>query len=768
MGDRKRRMTIGVLVSGITDDFSKSVCSGVLQTAKQMDVNIVVFPGKYVDRDVSYNPDLMYEYQFNSIFSYARKENVDAIIMAAGSIGCFTTKEYMTEMLKQFQDIPCILISYKLDGYINVQFDNYNGIKDGLKFLIEKTGCRRIGMIGGSRDNTDAIERKKAFVDTLESHGLQFDEKMYVAGNFSRNSKEAFRELLDSNPGIEAVFCVNDDTAFGLYEELNNRGYQIGKDIHVFGYDDVVLSTKVNPSLSSVRADGAELGEEALKMAVRLVHGEKVESRILSTRFIKRDSIGNGETEEDIREDSLFSMEEIEACFDDIFYRYRHENFQDKMKNIQDSFRKLIETLVLVYGKGDDSPENFMEIQTALEKFLYDGAIEYADISNLLNCFETIYRDLKGSLQDKGERAKLQDMFSAIYRRIIRATDAQLGKTAEHQEKENYAIKMFVRDVLQFEKGNDLSYTSMLGNLEWLGIKNAFVYTFSAPVMHLCREKFIPPKQLFLKAVLKAGKVSSVPSLEQRTELKKIFNNDYVDRTKRFSFVCMPLFSNEILHGILLCDLTEGIFLNGEFLINHMSSAAKMITLLKANEQIQQELEESLSILRENNIVLDTLSKSDGLTGILNRRGFYAEAEKLMQTGRKKGCSLLVIYVDMNNLKIINDRYGHEEGDFAIKLISDILSDEMKNAGIAGRIGGDEFACILEYQMADEGESLLKKIYQRFEDFNKSSAKNYNVTVSAGAFLMNAKDEIELKEALTLADEKLYEVKKYRKKDVAK
>lgn len=768
MNAEKRRMTIGVFVSGITDDFSKLVCSGVLQTAKQMDVDIVVFPGKYVDRNVSDNPDLMYEYQFNSVFSYARRENVDAIIVAAGSIGCFTTKEYMLKMLKQFQDIPCILISYKLDGYINIQFDNYNGIKDGLEFLIEKTGCRKIGMVGGSLDNTDAIERKKAFIDTLESHGISFDEKMYAAGNFSRNSKESFRELLDNNPGIEAVFCINDDTAFGLYEELNQRGFQIGKDIHVFGYDDVVLSTKVNPSLSSVRADGAELGEEALRMAVRLVHGEKVESKVLPTRFIKRDSVGKGDAEEEIRGGKLLGSEEIEAYFDDIFYRYRHENFQDKMKNIQDSFRKLIEMLVLVYGRGDDSPENFMEIQTALGKFLYDGAIEYADISNLLDCFEAIYRDLKGSLQDKGERAKLQDMFSAIYRRIIRATDAQLGKTSENQEKENYAVKMFVRDVLQFEKGNDLSYTSMLGNLDWLGIKNAYVYIFSAPVMHLCREQFIPPEQLFLKAVLKEGKVSSVPSLKQKTALKEIFNNSFIDGEKRYSYVCMPLFSNEILHGILVCDLTEGIFLNGEFLINQMSSAAKMITLLKANEQIQQKLEESLSILKENNIVLDTLSKSDGLTGILNRRGFYAEAEKLMQEGRKRGCSFLVIYVDMNNLKIINDRYGHEEGDFSIKLISDILSDEMKNAGIAGRIGGDEFACILEYRMADEGESLLKKIYRRFEDFNESSGKNYNVTVSAGAFLINTKDEIALREALTLADEKLYEVKKYRKKDVAK
>ena len=170
-----------------------------------------------------------------------------------------------------------------------------------------------------------------------------------------------------------------------------------------------------------------------------------------------------------------------------------------------------------------------------------------------------------------------------------------------------------------------------------------------------------------------------------------------------------------------------------------------MITLLKANEQIQQKLEESLAVLKENNLALDTLSKSDGLTGILNRRGFYTEAEKLIEENRKSGGNLLAIYVDMNNLKIINDRYGHEEGDFALKLISDILSDEIKDVGIAGRIGGDEYACIMKYQPADDGEGILNKIYNRFTTFNESSDKPYNVTVSAGASLIGAKDDIKLK-----------------------
>jgi len=122
----------------------------------------------------------------------------------------------------------------------------------------------------------------------------------------------------------------------------------------------------------------------------------------------------------------------------------------------------------------------------------------------------------------------------------------------------------------------------------------------------------------------------------------------------------------------------------------------------------------------------------------------------------------------MNNLKIINDRYGHEEGDFSLKFIAEALSGVMQEHGIAGRIGGDEFACIIEYSGEDEGEALLANIYDRFDSYNSGSSKPYNLTVSAGARLLRSTEKLTLKEALTQADEKLYEVKKLRSKEVAK
>ena len=120
--------------------------------------------------------------------------------------------------------------------------------------------------------------------------------------------------------------------------------------------------------------------------------------------------------------------------------------------------------------------------------------------------------------------------------------------------------------------------------------------------------------------------------------------------------VTLPLYANEMLYGILVCDLTDEVLEYGEFLSNQISAAVKMLNLLKNNEDIQKQLEESLYVLKENNLELETLSKKDPLTGICNRRGFFEYAEPMLNKARAAEKTFLVLYADMNNLKIINDR----------------------------------------------------------------------------------------------------------------
>ena len=768
MAKGTKRLTIGLLVSGIMDSFTESICRGVMQAAKMVDVDLVVLSGKYLDRDLTQNRELMYEYQFNTIFSYAQKENVDALVIAADCIGCFTTKERMYEMMQQYGDIPTVLVASKMEGYASVTYDNYTGIKEGLEYLIHELKCTKIGMIGGPEDNTDSKERKEAFLSVLKENGIPFSDKMFVEGNLSRRCRESFCRLLDKNPDLEAVFCVNDDTALGLYDEMKKRGLQPGKDIQIFGYDDTILAAKAYPSLSSVKADPIALGANSLRMVFDMINGDKVESAVLPTQFVRRDSFRNvsyGDDDISIRQSE---MEKIDTYFDDIFYRYQHEYLQKEMRQLRTAFSNLIKKLLTAFEGEGMQPELYMDIQVLLDEFLNHGGMQYADMENLLIAFEKVYQVLKKGQSSPERKFELRDLFSIIYRKIIRAMDHQFGTMREVEEKANYSMKLFIRDMLQFEKGNDQSYASVLGNLDWMGIQNAYIYMLPKPMMHLFKENFVLPNELYLKVYIKDGRVHTVPALKQKKKVADIFNSAALGLEDPYTMVLLPLFSGEMLYGVILCDLTDQIFSNGEFMINQMSSAIKMILLLKSNEQIQQQLEDSLVILRENNIVLDTLSKSDGLTGILNRRGFYDAAEELKNRCKETGKDALVVYVDMNNLKIINDRYGHEEGDFSLKLIGEILENVVRDKGIAGRIGGDEFACIMEYEGTDEGESVIKKIYKEFKAYNQSSDKEYNVTVSAGGCLLKPYDNLTLKDALTQADEKLYEVKKLRTKEVAK
>lgn len=764
MEKKKKRFTIGVLVSGILDEFTKYVCKGILQGAKLAGVNTVIIPGKYIDRDLSDNQELQYEYQYNTIFSYLKKENIDAIIAAAGTIGCFTSEMQIRKMLAQYGTIPCVLVASKLDGYRHVVFDNYQGIKEGLEFLINK-GCRHFGMVGGNLENTDSYERKQAFVRTLESNGIPFTDNMYVEGDFSRRSVGAFRKLLDDNPELEAVFCVNDETTIGLYEELKRRGLKPGKDLYVFGYDDTIVAAKANPSLASVRADPGKLGEEAVRMAVRLLNGEQIDSRVVATQFVRRDSVDRSWDEKEL---DAYGQKEGDTGFDDVFYRYLHEEMQEQMEKLRTSYEKMIKAFLGDTKCESDSLENYLNMMYCVDEFLNLDGTFYADMDNLLLVLEGIYRSRKSKCTDDKERLELRNFYASVYKKIILAMNQQSGSLAEQKEKESYEMKLFVQNMLQFEKAREQNYGLLLKNLSWLHVKNACIYMLPEPVLHLYGEDFVAPSHLYLKAVLWNEEVHTIPADQQMQKVGNLFENRYFPADVRFDRILLPLFSTDMVYGVLLCNMDESLYVNGEFLINQISAAIKMLLLLQTNEAIQQQLEENLAALKMHNIELDNISKSDMLTGILNRRGFFDEAGALLTRFIQESRQALVLYVDMNNLKIINDRYGHEEGDFSLKLIGQFLLELVEGCGIAGRIGGDEYACVLEYKGMEGGTEIVRQLHRQFEEFNESSDKVYNVTVSVGECVVGPGMALGLEDALARADDRLYEEKQYRKKEVAK
>lgn len=765
MENNKKRITVGVLVSGILDEFTKYVCKGVMEAARALDVNVVIVPGKYIDRDLSGQADLMYEYQYNTVFSYIKKENVDVLVAAAGSIGCFTSKKKLKELFVQYDGIPCVLVASKLDGYPHVVFDNYSGIREGLEYLIREKGCTRFGMVGGSEDNSDARERRQTFEAVLSAHGISFEEKQFAESDMSCRCGHACERLLDANSDLEAVFCANDEIAMAMYTALRGRGLQPGRDVYVLGYDDSVVASKANPSLSSIRADSAKLGEEALKMAVEMADGKQIDSRVVPTHFVLRDSFVRSWSEEEQR---IQEHARENSGFEDVFYWYLHEESNGQIEVLRAAYERMIHALTQRFTGQVPEHRERREIMKCVEDFLGLDGVEYADMDKLSEVLENVFCGLLAIQADEFACYRLRDFFSKIYRKMAHEMNKQFGRMRQKKEKESYDMKLFVQNVMQFDNCCGENYCVLLSNLDWLGIKNAAICLLSQPRTHLFGEVFHAPSNLSLKAVLREGEVCSVPQEDQKLRIEVLFDHSYMHSDARFDRVLLPLFSNEILYGVLLCDMNESLFVNGEFLVNQISSAVKMLTLLRTNEEIHKQLEENLATLREHNIELNQISRSDMLTGILNRRGFFEEAQALIARRRTLGKRTLILYVDMNNLKIINDRYGHEDGDFSLKTIGRILSQTVEDHGVTGRIGGDEYACAVEYDEALDGTEWTSVLYECFNRFNAASDKPYNVTVSVGTYMLEPGDTLSLEEALTRADEKLYVAKKQKNKNVSK
>lgn len=760
MEKRERRFTIGLFVSGITESMTQALCAGAMQEARAKDVNLIIFPGKYLGRDLSSNPKLMYEYQYNTLFEFAKSAELDGLIIAAGSIGCFLSERQLLAFLDQYRNLPCVLLSSKADGFTDVCFDNYQGIREGIELLIKQLGCKKFAMLGGNAGNNDSLERKASFISVLASHGIPFEEKMFAEGDLSRNCQEQAAKLLDDNPGVQGIFCVNDETAFGFYEEAKRRGLQIGKDIFVFGYDDIPAAALASPPLSSVWADVGSLAQEALRTAVRLVEGESVHSVVLPTHFIRRDSTYQEETSGVLRRDMVV---DLYGDFSSIYYRYEHEGNLRQVQHLRYAFTGFIKSIRSAF-QGEDR-ENLAPgiIYNSMEQLFRLGGLKYADTDRFLNVLKKNYTDLYLRQRNDKERFELCNVFAHLYRKIIRELNKETGIENSQRDSENYEMKIFIQEMLQFERGSDQSYSSLLENLDWLKIKNACVYIFPRHMLHLQKDTLNLPEELDVKAILKNGTVFTPSLLRQKTA--SLFSESPLPNEEQYCRILLPLFFKENLYGVLLCDMTDALYTNGEFLINQLGSAVKMISLLQANEQAQQQLEETISALKEHNIQLDMISKIDPLTGILNRRGFNDEAARFLAAACQEGNDCLTVYVDMNNLKIINDRYGHEEGDFSLKLIGNILADMVASRGITGRIGGDEYSCVLKGMTK---ETFLSELHQKFDAFNRTSDKPYAVTVSAGAHLVSHEHPQTLADALFQADEQLYVAKKFRKKEVAK
>lgn len=156
---------------------------------------------------------------------------------------------------------------------------------------------------------------------------------------------------------------------------------------------------------------------------------------------------------------------------------------------------------------------------------------------------------------------------------------------------------------------------------------------------------------------------------------------------------------------------------------------------------------------------LQSLSLIDDLTGLNNRRGFLALAEQHLRVILRKGTALLV-YLDLDDFKAINDTLGHSEGNRALVATSNILRGCFRQSDILARLGGDEFCVLMTDAGKDSEQQVRKRLRQRVEFTNALSQWNFHISFSVGVASVPSVRQPSLEELLRIADTQMYAEKR--------
>jgi diguanylate cyclase (GGDEF)-like protein/PAS domain S-box-containing protein len=160
---------------------------------------------------------------------------------------------------------------------------------------------------------------------------------------------------------------------------------------------------------------------------------------------------------------------------------------------------------------------------------------------------------------------------------------------------------------------------------------------------------------------------------------------------------------------------------------------------------------------------LITLSITDLLTGLYNRRGFIMLTEQQLRLSNRSKRGMMLFFTDLDGMKWINDTLGHEEGDRALMEAADVLKEIFRSSDIIARIGGDEFA-ILAIDTTDINSEIIAARLQNLIDIrNRREGRRYTLSVSIGSSFYDPESPCSIDELMAEADKSMYEHKKSKR-----
>ena len=223
-------------------------------------------------------------------------EKYDTYMLKNGFVGAFLIgfalqDEWMPQLYST--NIPTVLLDNNIKKNPTVCYigtDSFEGIDDAIEHLVN-LGHSRIGLINGSRNSFICEQRRQAYIDSMSARNLPFSEDTMPYGYFVPEAAAPHVGNLLSM-GITAILCGNDLIASGAIKECTLRGLRVPDDISIIGFDDIPLSDKLDPPLTTIRQDRIALGKCGFFTLHSLISHVSISRTLLRPQLIVRGSTG--------------------------------------------------------------------------------------------------------------------------------------------------------------------------------------------------------------------------------------------------------------------------------------------------------------------------------------------------------------------------------------------------------------------------------------------------------------------------------------------
>jgi diguanylate cyclase (GGDEF)-like protein len=167
--------------------------------------------------------------------------------------------------------------------------------------------------------------------------------------------------------------------------------------------------------------------------------------------------------------------------------------------------------------------------------------------------------------------------------------------------------------------------------------------------------------------------------------------------------------------------------------------------------------------LAEQDAQLRDLALVDPLTGLRNRRGFLEIAEHELLVAKRRASVVALLFIDVDGLKVVNDHFGHAEGDRMLCETAEVLSEQLRSSDLLARIGGDEFCVLLSRDTAMDGQVALDRIDQAIAERNRLPDRRYDLGISVGASIFDPAHPVAIDELIETADGEMYQQKRAKR-----